>query len=147
MRENSRCGPLAGVRRYGNSDNNVAVLPPEGEIVRRQHGRIGLELAKPPPDLLRAAVPDLGRIDALDLQGLWLAGRGDDPALELLEGRRATSHILQRLLETDTERMEHQAIEMETGQIVARRSIPGARSGFPLQRAYSGCVLHNQSAL
>jgi hypothetical protein len=147
MRENSRCGPLAGVRRYGIGDNDVTVFLPEGEIVRRQQGRIGLELAKPPPDLLRAAVPGLGRIDALDLQGLWLAGRGDDPALELLEGRRATSHILQRLLETDTERMEHQAIEMETGQVVARRSIPGARSGFPLQRAYSGCVLHNKGAL
>jgi hypothetical protein len=126
-------------------DNDVTVFLPEGEIVRRQQGRIGLELAKPPPDLLRAAVPGLGRIDARDLQGL--AGRGDDPALELLKGRRATSHILQRLLETDTERMEHQAIEMETGQVVARRSIPGARSGFPLQGAYSGCVLHNQSAL
>jgi len=131
MRENSPHGLLTGARRYGIGDDDVAMFVPERQVVCRQHGRIGLDFPERVSDLVRVIAPGLGRIDARDLRGGRLACRGGDPALKLLEGRRALSHILHRLLETDAERMEHKAIEMELGRVVVPSSIPGVRPGFP----------------
>jgi len=131
MRENGRHGRLAGIRRHGIGDDDVAVFIPEGEILCRQDRGSGRDLREVATDLLGIAASGLGRIDAGDLHGGQCAGRGDDPALELLESRSGVSHILHRLLEADAERMEHQAIEMEGGRIMAPSAMAGARPGFP----------------
>jgi len=127
-------GGREAVGRHRIVHDDVAVLVPEREIVRRQHGRARVHGGEPLRDISGVGRAGDSGVDARCLQRRDRPAGFDDPLLESLERRRGGKQILHRLLEPDAERVDEQMIEMLLA-LVDGQLVPGASGGVARPQA------------